>query len=191
MAEEKQIKQDKEEKKKNNDEKKEEVKAETKTEQKPEKEKTEMKKEETKTEKKTDEKKPSKSEALAYGRNAPISTKHAIAICRAIKNKRINDSLKILEDVLKKKWAIAFKGEIPHRKGMAAGRYPINASQYFIKLIKSLRANAENAGMEIETARIYFANANRASRPHKRGGSMKFKRTHILLKVKNLKNTKK
>ena len=184
MAEEKQIKQDKEEKK-------DEIKAETKTEQKPVEEKTEIKKEETKTEKKTDEKKPSKSEALAYGKDAPISTKHAIAICRAIKNKRINDSLKILEDVLKKKWAIAFKGEIPHRKGMAAGRYPINASQYFIKLIKSLRANAENAGIEIETARIYFANANRASRPHKRGGSMKFKRTHILLKIKDFKNTKK
>src|SRR3989338_1204266 len=104
MAEEKQIKQDKEEKK-------EEAKAETKTEQKPEKEKKEAKKDEKKEEtkaekKKSDEKKPGKGEALAYGRNAPISTKHAIAICRAIKNKRINDSLKILEDVLKKKWAI-------------------------------------------------------------------------------------
>ncbi|MBI2047324.1 hypothetical protein HYT26_04160 [Candidatus Pacearchaeota archaeon] len=168
MAEEKQTKQGKEEEKAISEEKK-EAKIETKTEQKPVEEKIEAKKEETKAEKKkADEKKPSKSEALAYGRNAPISTKHAIAICRAIKNKRINDSLKILEDVLKKKWAIAFKGEIPHRKGMASGRYPINA-----------------------TARIYFANANRASRPHKRGGSMKFKRTHVLLKIKDFKNNKK
>lgn len=191
MAEEKQTKQGKEEEKAISEEKK-EVKIETKTEQKPVEEKIEAKKEETKAEKKkADEKKPSKSEALAYGRNAPISTKHAIAICRAIKNKRINDSLKILEDVLKKKWAIAFKGEIPHRKGMASGRYPINASQYFIKLVKSLKANAENSGIDTETARIYFANANRASRPHKRGGSMKFKRTHVLLKIKDFKNNKK
>lgn len=190
MAEEKQTKQGKEEEKAISEEKK-EAKIETKTEQKPVEEKIEAKKEETKAEKKkADEKKPSKSEALAYGRNAPISTKHAIAICRAIKNKRINDSLKILEDVLKKKWAIAFKGEIPHRKGMASGRYPINASQYFIKLVKSLKANAENSGIDTETARIYFANANRASRPHKRGGSMKFKRTHVLLKIKDFKNKK-
>lgn len=203
MAEEKQTKQGKEEKTKenktNNDEKKdqgfsnpiprkvkEEVKAEAKTEQKPE-EKIEIKNGEKEEETKAEKKKPEvkrKYEALVYGRNAPISTKHAIAICRAIKNKKINGALKLLEDVVKKKWAIAFKGEIPHRKGMASGRYPINASQYFIKLVKSLGANAENTGIDTEAARIYFANANWASRPHKKGGSMKSKRTHVLLKLK-------
>ncbi|MBI2124558.1 50S ribosomal protein L22 [Candidatus Pacearchaeota archaeon] len=179
-----------EEEKKNKEENKAdsgERKEEDKSGQKPEAKKAEIKKEEAA---KDAGKKPRKEEATAYGKDAGISTKHSMAICRAIKNRTADNAVQLLEQVARMKKAIAFKGEIPHRKhaqgsGMMSGRYPVKASLYFIKLIKSLKANAENVGIDAETAKISVASANRANRPHKRGGSMKFKRTHILLKMKN------
>lgn len=76
------------------------------------------------------------------------------------------------------------KGEIPHRKGkIMSGRYPINATKQFIKLLKQLAANANVNGLEIEKAKIE-CKANRASRPYKRFGSERFKRTHVTLKLK-------
>ena len=189
MAEEEQ--KNKEEKKTNSGEMKEEAKSGQKPEEKMAETKTGEKKEEAaKDAGKKQEKKPRKEEATAYGKDAGISTKHSMAICKAIKNRTADDAVQLLEQVVRMKKAIAFKGEIPHRKhaqgsGMMSGRYPVKASLYFIKLIKSLKANAENVGIDAETAKISVASANRANRPHKRGGSMKFKRTHILLKMED------
>ena len=191
MAEEnKTIEETREEKEKVKEVKKEEKKAEEKV------EKVEEKKpEETKKKEKAGQEKPKarKSEAIAFGRDAGISTKHAIAICDAIRGKKADDALALMENVVKKKRAIAMKGEIPHRKekGIMAGRYPVKAAGFFVKLIKSLRANAENVGIDADAARIYFANANLASRPHRRFGSERFKRTHVLLKLKEPKSEEK
>jgi len=35
------------------------------------------------------------------------------------------------------KKAVPMKGEIPHRKGIGTGRYPVKASAFFIKLLKN------------------------------------------------------
>lgn len=119
--------------------------------------------------------------AIARGSDMPISTKHAIAICRFLKGRKINDSIELLEKVIIQKEAIPFNAEVPHKKGIPA-RYPVNASKAFIKLLKSLSANATQKGLNLEITRIH-GNANLASRGHKPGrlGRRKFKRTHVLL----------
>ena len=82
------------------------------------------------------------------------------------------------------KRAMPMKGEIPHRKGkIMSGRYPIKASQEFIKLLKQLSANATVNEVDLEKVKIE-CKADRASRPYRRFGSMKFKRTHVTLKLK-------
>ena len=134
---------------------------------------------------KTEKKVVKKDKAVVNAKDLPISTKHCMAICRFIKGKTIEQAVKDLEQVIVKRKAVPMKGEIPHRKGMRGGRYPIKASKIFIKLLKSLNANSAVNGMD----NVYISSAipNIASKPHKRSGSQRFKRTHIYLEAKERK----
>ena len=132
-----------------------------------------------KTEKKTQPEKPKKTEAFVTRNNAPLSTKQCVAVCRFIVGKRIEKAIEDLEDVIQKRKAVPMKGEIPHRKGkgMMSGRYPKNASKYFIKLLKTLSANSIVNGLEDPV--IAEAIANIGSRPYGRFGSQRRKRSNI------------
>ena len=126
---------------------------------------------------------PKKSEAVVNGRDLRISTKHSVAVCNFIKNKNIDDALARLEEVSKMKRAIPMRGEIPHRKGkMMSGRYPLNAVKAFMILLKSLKANAINHELELEKVKLSCM-ANVASRPMKRHGQRKHKRSHVQIKL--------
>jgi len=143
--------------------------------------------EEKKEEKKeTKPLKVKKEEAIAKGLNLHASMKHCMYISRFIKNKTIDSAIHDLEDVLKLKRAIPFKGEIPHRgKGMMSGRYPLAAIKELIPVLKGLKGNVLANSMELDKTRIYFASPTWASRPAKRGGAH-FKRTNILLKAREV-----
>ncbi|MEM4605531.1 MAG: uL22 family ribosomal protein [Candidatus Pacearchaeota archaeon] len=143
-------------------------------------------------EKKNEEKKSSdkkeindkikKNKAIAKGISLRISTKHSKYILKIIKGKRIEDAIKMLGEVIEFKRAVPMYGrEIPHRKGIMSGRYPLNASKEIMKVLKQLRSNAENLG--IENPYISLAMANIASRPYKRDRT-RGKRTHIYLEAK-------
>jgi ribosomal protein L22 len=152
------------------EEKKQEQKAETKVEEK----KEEKKKEEIKK----------KDYAIVNGNDLPISTKESMDVCSMIRGRNIETAIKMLEEVIAFKRVVKMnKREVPHQKGkgVMAGRYPINASNEFIRLLKQLNANAIVNGLEIEKCKI-FCKANFASRPYKRGGA-KFKRTHVVIKL--------
>lgn len=163
--------------------------------------KEEDKKSEVKEEKKTDEKKKDskkkeivkvkKELAIARGASLPISKKHSMYICNFIKNKDIDTAIKELEQVVKLKRAIPYKGEIPHRKGdMMSGRYPVSASKHFINLLKALKGNAIVNGLEIEKTRIVSGSPSWARRPMKSGGRAA-KRTNIILTAKEVNKEKK
>ena len=169
-------------------------------------EKEETKKEEDKDEKKEGEKEtkkegekkeakkpsiPKKSEAIVKGESLPISLKHSKAVARFIKFKQIDEAIYLLGRVLKKKLAVPIKGEIAHRKGkklngkgMTSGKYPINTSKCFIKLLKTLKGNGIVNGMEIEKTIIVEVIVNKAPDQMRRFGRTKFKRTHVLMKAK-------
>lgn len=122
-------------------------------------------------------------EAIANGLSLHMSKRHGMYICKFIKNKSIDNAMKDLEDVMLFKRAVPFKGEIPHRKGkMMSGRYPINAADIFIKILKGLRGNALSRGLDLEKTKISFASSNWASRPSRSDGRHG-KRTHIVLKA--------
>lgn len=156
------------------------------------KEKTKEIEEKMKAEK-TDEKKKEKpevkkivkkEEAIARGISLPISKKHSMYLCAFIKGKSIDQALADLEKVGKLKLAVPYKGEIPHRKGnMERGRYPVNASKFFINLLKSLKGNAITNGLELDETRIYFGSATWAARPMRRAGRLA-KRTNVTTKAK-------
>jgi ribosomal protein L22 len=101
-----------------------------------------------------------------------------MAICDFIRGKEIEKMITELAKVVSMKMPIKMRGEIPHRRNIGPGRYPINASKAFINLLKSLKANIEVN--QIDNPYIAVAVANDASRPFKKGG-MRFKRTNVLL----------
>ena len=135
--------------------------------------------------------KKKKTEAVVMADNIPISTKHSAAICKFIKNKKIDNAISDLESVLSFKRAIPMKGEIPHRKGkkMMSGRFPKKASENFIRLLKSLNANANYNGLVNPV--IVEAVANIGVRPFGRFGAVRKKRTHIKIVAKDVGENKK
>jgi ribosomal protein L22 len=143
----------------------------------------EKKKEEKKEEKK-ETKKP-KTEAFVNSFNAHLSTKTSAAVCKFIKNKTIDDALQDLEEVIAKKKVVPMKGEIPHRKGkgIMSGRYPKNAAEHFIKLLKTLAGNSNVNGLDNPV--IVEAIANIGERPFGKFGAVRRKRTHIKIIAKN------
>jgi len=168
-----------------NKENKEEEKKVVGTENKEEK-KTEIKEEKKVEEKKAKkEEKVKKNEAILRGKDLPISTKQSVAICRFIRGKKIDDAVKELEKIIRKEKALPMKGELPHRKGMERGRYPVNACKIFVKLLKNLNANSQVNGLN--EPYIFAAVPNKASQPFRRGGSKRFKRTHVYLETREVK----
>ncbi len=142
--------------------------------------------------KKVEKKLPKKDEAVALGKSFHISKKHGMYICSFIKNKKIDDAMKDLGEVILMKRAVPFKGEIPHRKGkgMMSGRYPVKAAGLFINLLKSLKGNVLVNGMDLDKTRIKMASANWAARPM-RSNSREGKRTHVVLKAREILEEKK
>ena len=138
-------------------------------------------KEDEKGEKK-EVKHPKKSKAIVNGKDINMSTKHAIALCRFIKGKLVDKAVSELKEVIKKERAVPMKGEIGHKKGMSGGRYPVKASKAFVRLLNQLRSNSEVNGITIP--RITIAKANKASRPYRRFGSKRMKRSHVYIEAK-------
>lgn len=134
-----------------------------------------------KTEKKDEKKIEKKDRAFVKGLNMPISMKDSKFICKFIKGNRIEKAIEKIEKVIRKEIFVPMIGEIPHRKKGQVGRYPQKAGKAILVLLKSLTANANVNG--IENPIITNAMANHASRPYKRHGSGRAKRTHVYLEV--------
>lgn len=144
---------------------------------------TETKTKEESTEapkKKVAVKKAKKDKAIVDVKSSPISTKVAISICKFIRGKKPEAMIKYLEGTIVGKNVIPMKGEYSHQKGkVMGGAFPVNASEHFIMLLKSIIANTEQH--DVENPVIVEAIANYASRPYGRFGSHQKKRTHIKL----------
>lgn len=139
---------------------------------------------ETKADVKKVEQKPvvKKDFAVVYGNDRSISKKHSMSIIKMIKGKTPDKAVEMLEEVILMKRAVPMNDrEVPHRKGMMAGRYPINAAKEFINLVKQLKANSSVNG--IDNPMISAAKADKASRPYRRGG-VRAKRTHVFLEAR-------
>ncbi|MEK6800502.1 MAG: 50S ribosomal protein L22 [Nanoarchaeota archaeon] len=125
--------------------------------------------------------------AKAMGISLPISTKQAVEICNFLRGKTTEQSKNILKDVINKKAAIPFKRynrDMGHKTGMAAGRYPKNASSQILKLLESVEANAQNKGLA-PPFKITKLLANKAAKQWHYGRHLrtKMKKTHVEIVV--------
>jgi large subunit ribosomal protein L22 len=122
--------------------------------------------------------------ARAMGRHLAISTKQSIEICNRIRNKPLRYAKQLLSDAIGMKRPIAytrFNGDIGHKPGMAAGRYPIKTAQNILGLLKNAEANAQTKGLNTGSLYVIHSNAQKGARPmhqgRQRGTAMK--RTHV------------
>ncbi len=98
--------------------------------------------------------------AVGAGSGLPISRKHTREILNLIKGMYLNKAIERLELVRSKKLAVPFKRynrDMGHKKGMAAGRYPIKACKYIIDVLLNAKNNAINKGLQEE--KLYICEA--------------------------------
>lgn len=135
------------------------------------------------------------NEAIARGRDLPISSKMSMEICDNIRYKKIDSAINLLEDVIEMKRPIIirrFNWDLGHKPGYGPGRYPINAVKVFIQLLKLAKANAENKGLNADKLVISFAKADFGQRRGHHGRHRgKMKSTHVEIHVKEMEITEK
>lgn len=143
------------------------------------------------------EKKETGKERVACARatNLNVSTKHCIEISRFLRYKNTGFAKTFLGRVIALKEPVPFRRfrhNVGHKPGMAAGRYPQKAAKEFLKLIKSVEANAQVKGLNTANLKITKLVANKASIPLTGGRQRRgTKRSHLEIEVEERKELKK
>lgn len=129
--------------------------------------------------------------AIATMRNVPISTKHAVMVCRSVRYQDTASAKKLLNEVMALKTPIAYPRsnfDLGHRRGIGPGRYPQKVAREVLRLIKSAEANAQVKGLTTTNLKITKLMAHKASIPFT--GNRWFhrtKRSHLEIEVQERK----
>ena len=106
--------------------------------------------------------------AKAKANELNMSPKHSIEIATFIRHQRVNDAIAYLNDVIGLKKAIPFRRfnrNVAHKRGLPgnwdAGRYPVKASKEYIRVLESVKKNAEYIGLDADNLEIIHVSANR------------------------------
>jgi large subunit ribosomal protein L22 len=108
--------------------------------------------------------KPDEKTVKAMGRDMNVSYKDMIMIAQAIRNKKLEASIKKLELVSELKDTIPytrFNGGIGHRRGnvVKCAKYPQKAAKLVLAILKNLQANAEFKGYDSGKVKIIHSQA--------------------------------
>ncbi len=105
------------------------------------------------------------------GRELRVSPKASVELCRTIKGMKVPEAKKLLEQVIGKKQAVAYrryKKEVPHKRNLNerwyAGRYPEKAAGKILHLLEELESTAEYRNLDVERLKIIHAASQRG--PH-------------------------
>jgi large subunit ribosomal protein L22 len=106
--------------------------------------------------------------AKAKANELNMSPKHSIEIATFIRHQRVNDAIAYLNEVVDLKKAIPFRRfnrNVAHKRGLPgnwdAGRYPVKASKAYIRVLESVKKNAEYIGLDADNLEIVHVSANR------------------------------
>lgn len=105
--------------------------------------------------------------ARAKAHEVDISPKHAIEIARFIRRMNADDAIRYLEQVVDLKKAIPFRRfnrKVAHKRGLTkgcSGRYPEKAARAYLRVLASVKKNAEYTGLDAANLKIVHVAANR------------------------------
>lgn len=96
--------------------------------------------------------------ARAMAKNKPASLKYSTEICREIRGKPLAKAESFLTAISEGRVFLPLKRynkKVAHRKGnsvsgVKSGRFPVKTCKAFLELIKNVKANAENKGLDTE-----------------------------------------
>lgn len=141
--------------------------------------------------------KVAEKEAKAVGRSLPISHQHSTEVCAFIRGKSLEQAKKMLAQIIDLKLAVPFrrsKMDLSHKKGIAAGRYPVKACTEMLKLLESAEANAQFKGLSTADLLVRHICSQRGpTSPHYGRLGRNAKRSHIevvLCESKDIKEKK-
>ena len=106
-------------------------------------------------------------------REVSISPKRAVEIAREVKGMYVEEARRFLEDVIAMKRPVPFKRykkKVAHRRGLNkwyAGRYPVKAAKYFLRLIDNLINNAEDKELDVDRLKIVHCVAHKGRKLRK------------------------
>jgi len=130
--------------------------------------------------------------AIAFKESAPISTKVSVEISSHLRGRETEKAKNILKKTVNMKEAIPFKRynkDIAHKRGnMAAGKFPINASKHFLRLIEEVESNAKQHGL-VSPFKITHLSAHKASKTWHYGRFRRrtAKRTNVKIEIQEMK----
>ncbi len=110
-------------------------------------------------------------EARAIVKNAKVSLKKAVVVCKRLKNLNLKKAERFLNELLEQKKSID-------------GKYYTNVVKVLLKLLKSAKANAERKGMNVDKLYIKVIKADKGETfirplPKAKFQPRKAKQTHI------------
>jgi large subunit ribosomal protein L22 len=128
--------------------------------------------------------KAKENEAKAIGIALPISTKFSIEVCDQIRGKDIEKAKRFLEEVIALKKPVPlkrFNKDQTHKRGIAAGRFPVKCCKEILKLLKSAEANGQFKGLSSGSMVIRHISAQHGPKVMRVGRKRRIqaKRTHI------------
>jgi len=115
---------------------------------------------------------------------ADISYKNALAVCKVLKNKNLQQAKRILGQIVKKKMPVyygRYNREIAHKTGIGPGRYPVKIALRLTDLLNQVEANAQNKGLNTSQLKIIHISVKRAHIPphYGRRRGLRMKRAHV------------
>lgn len=127
-------------------------------------------------------------QAKATDNNMRVSWKHCTEIGRFIKGDSVEKAENKLEEVMKKNLAVPatkFDSDAGHVAGQGKGRYPVNAAEEVLRLIRAAAANAENEGLNTDQLEIqeFITNKGPKIRTPKRHRGRTIKSAHVKIVV--------
>ncbi len=107
--------------------------------------------------------------AKASDPSAQISFKEAQEIANLIRGRTLKFAEGYLNEVLVGKKAVSYKifnKDVPHRKGLGPGRYPVKTIKYILELFKNLKANAKARNLDADKLKIVFFVGERGNKSY-------------------------
>ena len=122
--------------------------------------------------------------AKAYGRDLSMSTKYSVEICNSLRGLPLDKAKKKLEGIITLKeplYVSKHNKDTAHKKGMAAGKYPVKTATQILGVLKNAEANAQNKGLSSNDSVIVHICAHKAATPWHFGRKRrrKMKRTNL------------
>lgn len=129
--------------------------------------------------------------AKAVGLSLPISRKHSIMVCQAIRGMNVPDAKIYLENVTELKQHVPFtrfKRHLAHRKEDGPGRFPRKTCEHILAILKNAEANAQFKGLSTGNLIVKHVNAQKGPTvSHNGRHGRQAKRTHIEIIVEEIK----